>query len=608
MKKQGMLLVLLWCSLFLISTNADAKITQTDYLDIRILYDNSGSMHPGYRLEGGTRRSQLGVGFFHEYPEFREWLNKLIFSQGELNGKTVSLTVFTEHELTEILPPTSREDINHEKIVEAFETLKRGEQFRYGMHTYLKENLEKFVSGFEGVVWLITDNIIEREGTDSHEDILSFFRILRDKYEYKSVHLYKYPFEDVEQGQDSNLAIYGILVSPDVVDTAVIEHFDRKFVSLKELFAGHEHLKLKDLSVNPLELDGDIKVDILESKGGLFLESQKVRLRLDGEIRSNLTQHTVRCDEEECAKYKIEVQGPFTPDPKARKEFGVRGIPSSRFMKVERSLSGPISPAGSQQVTKIISSKKPITISMKRSGIVAFIKSAFGMRVRYNGNVRFSLYDIKLKLERSYLAGIFGIDQASSVFDIQDIKEITVKPRLVRQKFYLETGSSKGIFLLILLLLLLLPLGFLVWFLLQKQQCRIKVDQKSSVIPFRPFGSHSVTDDGKILGTVRRGFGKDYTFSPMTGVAGLTVKPRAESGKYDITMQNKSIILLIEPLGRGTVKTGGSQTGPTAGSGPRPGSGPVPRPGAGPGSPSPGPPPSSGRPSPGGRFKRPPLK
>lgn len=552
MKIIRILFMLLFCSIIIISANADAKITQLSELSIRILLDNSGSMYPGYRLVDNQGKSATGVQWFYEYPEFREWLQKVIFAQGRLNGKDVSLTVFNNRDLIEILPPTPREQITTQTLTDAFNKLGK-----YGQYTYLNANLDNFTNGFEGVTWMITDNIIEtREGTHDNRDIINFFQSLNEKNKYRSVHLYKYPFEDVSQNQKSALAIYGILVSPEDVDDSVLEYFDRKFVKFKELFPGqgYRHLKLKDLRVNPLSLEGGIvvnkiKIKLLDSPANTFRVNQIVRLRLEGKIRSNLTQHTVIS-----ADYRIEVKGPFKPSPKAKKEYGVKAIPSSNFKVVKGKLTSAIPPLGTQKLTKIISSKIPLTLETQ--GFVAFIKSALGLNVKYTGKIKFSLNNVKVKLERTHLAGIYGIDQASHVFDFQDIDEIKAKPHSFKKSFSLMTGTGRGVLLFIILLLILAPIIFLVWFLLQKDKCRIKIDQNENTILFRRLGSHNIKHDGESIGSVRRGIGKDYTFTQNRGLANLdTEQLSSDTGaaRLNVELKGKKFGLAIEPVKGGTV-------------------------------------------------------
>ncbi len=558
MKLKNLFSVWLCCIAVLFSADSNAEISIDKELDIRILYDNSGSMYPGYRLEeeGTHKKTRLGVDFYHEYPEFREWLAALISSQGQLNGKDISITAFTDRQLNQILPPAPIEEVNHDTIINAFSKL-----VRYGMITELTQNLENFIRGFEGIVWLITDNIIDtKSGSHDYEDIVNFFRILRDKGEYKSVHLYKYPFRDESKNQDSNLAIYGILLSPEEIDDSVLEYFDDKFFQLEYLFPGNEHLKLKDLSVNPLIFEGKIDAELLKSEKNTFIQSQKVRFHLQGRIRSNLTQHTVTGGE-----YRIGIQGPFYPaDPKAEKEYGVVPIPSDVFNETTDSISEPIQPNGVRELEeKIICSETPINISVQ-PGIVSYIKSAFGINIKYEGQARFSLYNITLHFERSYLAGIYGIDQTSSVFNFQDITNLSARPRTVKLDFTLDTGNAKGFVLLFVLLVLLALFGFLIWFFfLQKEQCRIKTDLKTDTISFRRLGSYHIVYDGKLIGTVARGFGKNFVFAQSRPTATLRINPLGtEGGKYNITLRDKNFMLTIEPLGSGRVTTAGAAPGP----------------------------------------------
>lgn len=268
-------------------------INRQSPIDVRILYDNSGSMYPGYRLEGGARRNRAKVAFFYEYPEFREWLSRLVKEQSKFNADTVSLSVFTESEITQILPSSnSYIDTGTKDIANAFESL-RGPNGMYvwGKYTSLTENLEAITKDFNGVLWLITDNIIvTREVKPDTQDILNFFKALNHNSKYRSVHLYKYPFRDVEKGQKSNLAIYGILVSSKEVDQKAISYFDENFIQMKQLFPSHEHLKLKDLSINPVSLEAPARVEIISASESLLEENQVLRIHVRGKIQSNLTQ------------------------------------------------------------------------------------------------------------------------------------------------------------------------------------------------------------------------------------------------------------------------------------------------------------------------------
>ena len=79
----------------------DVQLTIGEPLRVRILYDNSGSMHPGYTAPGTPGRktkSELGVRSFHEYPEFQQWLGDFVARQTILDGAAVGMWTFTSQE------------------------------------------------------------------------------------------------------------------------------------------------------------------------------------------------------------------------------------------------------------------------------------------------------------------------------------------------------------------------------------------------------------------------------------------------------------------------------------------------------------------------------
>jgi len=549
---------------------AHAEITLTSYLDVHILMDNSGSMYPGYRLpdEGGTPKSVSGVGFFHEYPEFREWLKKLIAHQARLNAENVTLSTFTtgkgENIIDRILGPIRYEEITHQKITDAFEKLRQPDgKFKWGQITELRDNLQNKSKGFEGIVWLITDNIIQTSrDTHDYQDILNFFETLRDESHYKSVHLYKYPFQDVEKGQESNLAIYGMLVSPEPTNPNVIAYFDDKFRSMASLFPGNEHRQLKDPRINPIALEAPIKVDVLNKDSGLFKTTQVVRLNIEGNIKSNLTHHTITS-----GQCQVAVDGPFAADPQAVKDYGVPpGISSNKFRKITRPISR-IPPEGSQSIIAELTSNQQFTL--ETSGILAFIKSALGMKVSYNGFVRLDVYNLEVNFERESLAGIYGIDAASDVFDFQDFKTIkNVAPHRGKASFTLAGGGTPALLLILFLLLLALGMGFMGWFLFgQKEKCEIGVDENIKPIQFRRMGGHDVTFQNQNMVRVSRGIGKDFSVKP--NVPGMTIKPRkGNPGVFDVRSKSYSFVLSVKPLSGGNVSSveGSAEKAPALGS------------------------------------------
>ena len=77
-----------------------APITPGSPLPVRILYDNSGSMYPGYRPPGSPdrhTRDQLGVHFFYQAPGFAQWLDDFVRGQAAMGGATAGMWTFTSN-------------------------------------------------------------------------------------------------------------------------------------------------------------------------------------------------------------------------------------------------------------------------------------------------------------------------------------------------------------------------------------------------------------------------------------------------------------------------------------------------------------------------------
>ncbi|MCP4107907.1 MAG: hypothetical protein GY749_20575 [Desulfobacteraceae bacterium] len=445
--------IMLAAAVLFYPAHVGAEITKTD-IEVRILYDNSGSMYPGYRISG-LKRHQLGVQHFHRYPTFRESIKKFILYQRRLNATSVSVYAFTDLQLDEIHPETDPDSINAD---EAFSLLPK-----QGQRTHFTENLVNLTEDFEGLVWLVTDNVIDpREGNPDNQDVLKFFRHLNESEKYRSVHIYNYRFSDDEKNQYSNIAFYALLVSSESIDTSVIEYYDRKLMNFRDVFPDG-HLKLKDLRINPLELDSmSLRIIIYEKNNSLFDESKIVKFILEGAIQSRLTQHTVTE-----ANYDIRIISNF--EPTNYPTSSVDTISSSHFEVVAGPLDSPIEPESAYPLQREISSDVPINIAPK--DISTFIKAAFGVRVNYQGIIRLSVFDIKVNLQRERLEGIYGIDQASHVFDFQDVKTIDqIKPYTGLISFQLETASKRGIALLILLVLVVIPIIIVSWLVLQPQK------------------------------------------------------------------------------------------------------------------------------------------
>ncbi|NIT23735.1 MAG: hypothetical protein GTN53_14635, partial [Candidatus Aminicenantes bacterium] len=166
------------------------EISVVDGLNVKVLYDFSGSMYPGYP---DHPRHETGAKYFYEYAHFRRWLADFVTSQTRFNAKRISMSTFRSHErfrpgdINLTHPPVT---ISRFDVKRAFSQPKPP-----GIdYTYLAESLDYFTRNFEGLVWLITDNRVETgEGSGTTRD---FFISLRDTEKFRSIHIYKLPFED----------------------------------------------------------------------------------------------------------------------------------------------------------------------------------------------------------------------------------------------------------------------------------------------------------------------------------------------------------------------------------------------------------------------------
>jgi hypothetical protein len=485
-------------------------------LAVRILYDNSGSMYPGYRPPGASgrqTREQLGVHFIYQLPDFAAWLDSLVARQSALGGETVGMWTFTSDgpfqpgDIQEVRPAVSLPAFRAEDAVSRF-------PHRPGNNTYLTETLTAFTRGFTGVVWLITDNIVETNGGQPDAGVQRFFETLAQSSEYRSVHLYKQSFR--ENGQTATLAVYGIVVSKDEIPNETLAHYDRVF---RDLFPGSEHLKLKNLSIEPLTLHADLQLVVDDADRGELQEGQSVQLALQGEIRSHLTQHSVTS-----GRYELAIASPFVPEPWAQRDLGAQSISSEVFETADGKIDAEIPPNGTRRVQAVLRSTQGI--SFAPSGIVEWLRLAWnGAAVRYTANVRMSLDHVRVRLERQEMAGIFGIDRASSIFSFQDVTSLPgIRPTVVPVSLVLRTGSSRTAILLAVLALLLTIAGGAALVLTRKQAFRIAISgTPETLVALRRLGTHNVYCEGRLLGRLSRGLLAGYDFHPVPGDPGCTL-------------------------------------------------------------------------------------
>lgn len=547
-------------------------------LRVRILYDNSGSMYPGYTPPGTTGRktkSELGTRYYYEDSEFQGWLGDFVASQTILDGGTVEMWTFTSQGE---FSTADFKQVHTEVPIAKFDVARaiRNIPSESGQTTYLTETLDHFSRGFEGLIWLITDNIVETRVGEPDRDVEKLFHALHEDPRYQAVHLFKHSF----RGSPSALAIYGILVSPSTIPKPTLAYYDRKFRSNfrfvnrrkgdppQQLFPGREHLKLRNLEVDAFELVPTLEATLNKSDAGSVKEGQKVQLKLTGEIRSYLTQHSAVG-----GHYRLEFVNDFEPESWASRELGAQAISAGSFSVVEGEIQDPIPPNGTRDITALLQSSQPV--SFTGGGPNAWLKLALnGAVVRYTGRVRMSFQGVGMHLEKAQMAGIFGIDKAPGIFKLQDLQTFPVDSSEAPVEFTLSARSSRTVLLLALLLILVILAGLLAAFLARKQWYRVRITgTPEKLIPLRRLGSYSIVHDGQTFGRLTRGISGDYDFAANLNSAAFTISPTQQADTWDVRFRDGGgCQIIIEPQEGGAKKKSGG--GANAGSGrPAPASG-----------------------------------
>ncbi|MBI5844836.1 MAG: hypothetical protein HZB23_09240 [Deltaproteobacteria bacterium] len=485
-------------------------------MEARVLYDNSGSMYPGYQPGAQEGRGQARM--FHQYPQFQEFLNGLVRSQADNGASSVSFWAFTELIRTIVAAEAPIGSFDASSDLSAIPAVS-------GQRTFLTENLEAFTRDFEGLLWLVTDNIVDtRPGTADNRDVRGFFQSLNNNPAFKSVHVFKYPF--IADGASSALSIYCILVCHKDFSEKEREEdlapFDERIGKSLSVFPrGSSYLKLKDLSVGMVKLKTDaVKVNVTKIPDGFFGENRKVSVDLTGIIESRLTQH--RIIQGVCSVAVVE---DFVP-VKTSARVKIRPIGSGNFSTQPSVMPlSEMEPRGTQPIKVNVSSVRPVKIGTV--GFFGWLKSAFGLRACYSGKVEIRLDDVRVRLSDERLSGIWGIEHAGEVFDFDREQEITnINPGYTYVDFCLETGSGKGLFLIALLILFLI-VGFFAARSVMGGKRAVFIIRKpdgDQMVSLGAIGSAPVDYRGRAIGRVSR--------NPKSGVvykANSTVSSIRES-------------------------------------------------------------------------------
>lgn len=454
-------------------------------LPVKILWDNSGSMYPGYSPPGTLGRQsrrEIGVRQYHEYNEIKEWLEDFVNQQSILGADSIEFSFFASRDSS---VPGTIVKTHDETPLEGFDAGKALDfKVRPGRYTYLASNLARCVQDFEGLVWLITDNIVEESVGTPDQGIRDFFQMILDEDFYRSVHFFKLPFSDDQAGVRGGLAIYAIRTSLRAPDTILLQEFDRKLqgVFLKSarksgvpLFPGKFHLKLKDLAVDPFDLQSLVfDVSIEQKDKILFTESQVVRLRYTGRLQSLLTQHRIVG-----GSYFIHSVGSFRPSimfPLSAKgeDFGLPPVQDIKPRSGRQQLPR-IDPRGSVTLVNELMVTEPI--SLKTKGWRAWWISAWsGLSTTYRGNVVVEVSDLEIEPVEDIVGEFFGVDMALEVFG--DPRRVSLPESIMlssEAEFSLQSSFTRALFLAILGIVVAMPLFFIIFYLKRiKGQYRVE--------------------------------------------------------------------------------------------------------------------------------------
>ncbi len=577
-----------------------AELRSGESLEVKILLDNSGSMYPGYQPPGadGPTLAEAGGRYFFQYPALASWLDDFVAAQSVFGGDQVSMSVLTSSEsfrfadVGRIHPPSPLGEFDFERVSSRIP--------HSGRHTFLAEGLRAATRRFEGLIWLITDNIVEDRQGEPDQGVRRFFEEVHGEDRYRAVHLYKLPFASLVSGSSGTLAVYGILVSPNAVEGVSETFFDTKFrqdflLARRQgmggpLFQEPVHWKLKNLENDILRLDVQtLSVQISQRQQSLFRHRQRVELNLDGRVTNLLTQHRIVS-----GSIRIVPVSPFRPTGKSGKDYGLKSIPSEEFEGTSKALSA-ISPRQSTGLKAQLRSKKPIPLETEGLG-AWFASASKGLTVTYSGRVRAEGTGLKAEFDRSQMAGIFGAEAAPEIFQIEEHLNIPAAPsNPVAVSFQLTSGYGRQLLFVLLMLGLLSLLGLLVFVFGKRARYQIRLAGEENFVDLRRLQSRYCDYQGQRLGTLGRPLLGAATFLPNRASAAVRVEAASTAGRFNVTVRDGvSTSLEIQEVGGDPVAEGqesrasrgrpGRPGGgrPTAG---RPGSG---RPGGRPSSASPG--------------------
>lgn len=514
------------CSALPVACEAEAQLSVAPEPKVLILLDNSGSMFPGYR-PGGPGKSQLGTSLFRESPAFRLWLEDLAHAQSNLNAREVALSIFTsgdrfaEEDIRVIAPPTPIENFSADNL----DQIPDGS---LGKNTFLIDALAAATTGFEGIVWLITDNYADTGSGSYERQVREFFESFKRAERYRAVHLFVLP-ERQPNGPQSDLAIYAIVVSTHAIETEAALRYDRIFnQAFREanrpqgrgpLFPGRKHLKLWNLSQAAIEIKFKKGLDvIIYDRKRRFSETEEIELPINGKIQSNLTEHRVVA-----GNLRLEVEGEILPEEKLARDFGLGKIEARNFSSTGLAIPAPLRPAASKEFDFILHTKGPVKLEVR--GFVPWLKAALlGLQVEYRGNIRTTFSNVEIELDQETIEGVFGSEFLPEVFGLQRKQVINPLPESSPIAFTVRTGSLRAFELMFLSLPLLLLVGALARLWRKRAIFSIVMQGKTEAVRLHRLQSHSIRYDKYLLGQLIYRFDGRYEMRPNRSDVRIVVR------------------------------------------------------------------------------------
>jgi hypothetical protein len=579
----GLIVSVLCCSKA--SAGLDYNVSRTV-----VLYDASRSMYPGYNP---GEHPNPRPPYFHERTEFVQWLFGFMASQAEKFGaRRIELDAFynvgqqPNIRIDSLLQTESLEELHalagpaggSQRGRAIFESIGRAHADQaVGQRTYLLEALKQVQGNWDGIIWLITDNVVEEAGRDSPEaaDVDGFFYHLRDEPRYCSVHVFSYPYN--MDGRAGTLAVYGIIVSSERPEQSVHESLDSRFFDMVNAFPRGKHLKLRDLNVSPLEFSPVCTVRLFTDESFFSNEGHRLDIDHTAAITSNLTQHSLVS-----GAYSV-FTGEFQPVGNQAAAYGVQPLPAEVLGESRGDLP-VLPPEGSVSINGTLEGRQKL--HLRGMGFLSKLKWALsGEPIRYEGDIHIQLTNLKLNFEPQRLDEIYGMSRAPAIFGINSgIAGLSDQQVARHITISVTPPYIMGWLILMVLLFLLALVGSAIWFFFRSSNYRISKAGDSTVVSLRPLGNYSVRHEGLLLGILRRRMSKDFIFVPNNG-PGLQVEAQNDPGSWRAVLsasgEDKKVLLLkIEGLNGGkpckftgggvSSGSGATNSPPSGGVGPRP--------------------------------------